>query len=127
MTDLSQIPRILILEDEGLIALDIELTLQEAGVSETISVVTVEAALAQIERSPIGAAVIDINIGRSGWSYEVANRLRAKCIPFVFSTGSVEVADGFADVPLVMKPFSARQLVSALEQAVAAQSLAAAS
>lgn len=114
MTDLAHIHRILVVEDDGLIALDIETTLQDAGVGEVTSLATVEDALRAVAESSFEAAVVDLHLGRSGWTYDVAARLREKGVPFVLSSGTLEVAEGFRDVPLVMKPFSADQLVTAL-------------
>ena len=66
----------------------------------------------------LDAAILDLHLGDE-WSYDVANLLKKSGVPFVFSSGTVEVADGFHDVPLVMKPFSADQLVAALLQVTA--------
>lgn len=126
MTDLAHIHRILVVEDDGLIALDIETTLQDAGVGEVTSLATVEDALRAVAESSFEAAVVDLHLGRSGWTYDVAARLREKNVPFVLSSGTLEVAEGFRDVPLVMKPFSADQLVTALAKITSSPTKAAA-
>ena len=74
----------------------------------------IEDALLAIDTSVFDAAVLDLHLGRSGWTYEVARRLREKGVPFVFSSGSPDVAEAFKNVPLVLKPFSSDQLVAAL-------------
>jgi CheY-like chemotaxis protein len=114
MADLSHVSRILLLEDDGIIALDIEATLQDAGASEITSLATIEDALRAVDASIFNAAILDLRIGADGWAYDVAARLKQKGIPFIFSSGSAEVADDYRDVPLVMKPFSSEQLVAAL-------------
>lgn len=114
MADLSHIPRILLLEDDGMIALDIETTLQDAGAREIMSLTTIEGALRAIEGGTFNAAILDLRIGPDGWAYDVAGRLKQKGVPFIFSSGTSEVPDDFRDVPLVMKPFSSDQLVAAL-------------
>lgn len=116
MANLSHLNTIMIAEDEALILLDIEQTLADAGVQTVISTTTVEEALAAIETGEVQAAVLDLHLGRSGWSYDVANRLKEKGIPFIFSSGTVDIAEGFRDVPFIMKPFSTGQLVAALLQ-----------
>jgi len=116
MANLSHLNTIMIAEDEALILLDIEQTLADAGVQTVISTTTVEEALAAIETGEVQAAVLDLHLGRSGWSYDVANRLKEKGIPFIFSSGTVDIAEGFRDVPFIMKPFSTEQLVAALLQ-----------
>jgi CheY-like chemotaxis protein len=114
MFDLSHIVRILVLEDEGLIALDIEATLQDAGVSEVVCVPSVAEALRAIDGAEFDAAILDIRIGADGWAYDVARGLKQKGVPFIFSSGSVEIAEPFRDIPLVTKPFSSEQLIEAL-------------
>lgn len=114
MAELSHMARIMVLEDEGLIALDIESTLLDAGAKEITSVSTVADALAALEAGSFDAAILDLRLGADGWAYEVADSLRARGIPFVFSSGSAEIADGYRDVPLVSKPFTSDQLVAAL-------------
>jgi CheY-like chemotaxis protein len=114
MAELSHVPRILLVEDDGLIALDIETTLEAAGATEVTSKSTVEDALLALESPAFDAAVLDLHLGRNGWTYDVAQRLRELGIPFVLSSGTSDIADGFRDVPLVMKPFSSDQLIGAL-------------
>lgn len=114
MDDLSDVPRVLVVEDDGLIALDIETTLLDAGVAEIVSVATVEDGLLAVEESSFAAAVLDLHLGRNGWTYDIARRLKEKGIPFVLSSGTMEVGGDFSDVPLVLKPFSSEQLVAAL-------------
>lgn len=114
MADLSHLAHILIVEDDGLIALDIETTLQAAGAARVTSLATAEDALRSLEETSFDAAVLDLHLGRGGFSYEVAGRLKEKGVPFVLSSGTAEVSDAFRDVPMVMKPFSSDELVTAL-------------
>jgi len=120
MANLSHLDVVLVVEDEALILLDIEQTLAEADVGQVVAATNVEDALAAIAVRSIDAAVLDLHLGRSGWSYEVAKRLTESGVPFIFSSGTVDVAEGYRDVPLLMKPFSADQLVAALLQVTAA-------
>jgi DNA-binding response OmpR family regulator len=124
MANLSHLSRVLVLEDEALIALDIEVTLSDAGVGEIVAAMAGEEALSSIDTQQIDAAVLDLHLGRGGWSYDVARRLREKGIPFIFSSGRIDVAEGFNEIPLVMKPFSAEQLVATLLQVTAAHQTA---
>ena len=114
MADLTPLSRILVLEDEGLIALDIETALQDAGVAEVTTVSNVADALGAIDGSMFNAAILDLRLGADSWSYDVARRLREKGTPFIFSSGSADVDDAYRDVPLVAKPFSSDQLVAKL-------------
>ena len=114
MHDLSHIPRILVLEDEALIAMDLAQMLAEAGARSIASAATNAEALAALDELAIDAAVVDLHLGRDGSSYEVAGLLREKGIPFVFTSGSADVADGFRDVPLVGKPYKGDELLAVL-------------
>jgi len=114
MADLSHLRRILVVEDEALILLDLEQTLAEAGVETVLAASTVADALKMVDMGEPDAAILDLHLGRDGWSYDVAHRLKEKGVPFVFSSGTVEVADGFHDVPLVLKPFASNHLIETL-------------
>lgn len=126
MADLSHVSRILLLEDDGLIALDIEATLQDAGAGEVTCLATIEDALRAIDASIFNAAILDLRIGANGWAYDVAGRLKQRGVPFIFSSGTMEIADDYRDVPLVMKPYSSDQLVSALINVTASRAATAA-
>jgi CheY-like chemotaxis protein len=126
MTDLSHIRRVLIVEDDGIIALDIETTLLAAGAGEVTALASVEGALRAVDEVSFDAAVVDLHLGAAGWTYDVAARLKTKGVPFVLSSGTIEVAEGFRDVPMVMKPYSSDQLVAALVIATTPRSATAA-
>lgn len=116
MVNLSHLLRVLVVEDESLIAFDVEMTLRDAGVREIVSAASVDDALALIEQLPLDAAILDLQLGRGGWSHAVAQQLRARGIPFIFSSGTAAAVDDFRDVPFVTKPFSTDQLLAALLQ-----------
>jgi len=111
--------RLLVVEDEALIMLDIEAILLDAGVGEVVTATSVGEALRLVDSVSLDGAVPDLRLGRSGWSYEVAARLQQNDVPFVFSSGTAEVADGFCHVPLLVKPFFAEQLIAGLLQVTA--------
>jgi CheY-like chemotaxis protein len=127
MARLSHLNRAFVVEDEGLIAMDLVDTLREAGVAVVTSAATVDEALTILETQTFDVAAVDLHLGRAGWSYAVARRLIEKGVPFVFTSGTSDIAEDFRDVPLVSKPYSAETLVAALEavtethHAVAAQ------
>ena len=95
-------------------------------VAVQVRAATNEDALAIVDMADLDAAILDLNLGRGGWSYDVARRLKQKGVPFVFSSGANEVADGFHDVPLVLKPFSTDRLVNTLRDACPERDIAAA-
>jgi DNA-binding NtrC family response regulator len=66
---------------------------------------TVDEAIGAIEREPIDAGILDINLGGE-MVYPVAGALQARKVPFVFMTGygSEAVAAPFPDVRIFQKP-----------------------
>ena len=121
MANLSHLARMLVVEDEAIILLDIESTLRDTGVADVVTATTIAGAMNALDRNRIDAAILDLHLGPNNWTYDIAHRLQAAGVPFVFSSGSAAVAEGFADVPLVTKPFSADQLIAALLEVTAGQ------
>jgi CheY-like chemotaxis protein len=126
LASLSHLSCVLAVEDEGLILLDIEQTLRDAGAAEVLLAATADDALRTIESVGLDAAVLDVHLGRGNRCYELAQRLIEKGVPFVFLSGTPDVAEGFHDVPLVMKPFSSEQLLTAIAGVTAARQAGAA-
>jgi light-regulated signal transduction histidine kinase (bacteriophytochrome) len=117
--------RILVLEDQSLIAMDAEETLRRLGVEEIYLSPTVADAEAVLHSQSLDAALLDFNLG-STTSLPIADALTERGIPFVFATGygdGVMIPERFRDVPVVRKPVTeatlARQLTLAKEAASA--------
>lgn len=108
--------RVLVVEDEYLIASAVQRWLQAAGSEVLGPVPSVDRALALIAEHRPDAAVLDINLGGGQDAYPVADRLRALGVPFLYATGDVRAADAGIDQdgPRLEKPFTARELVRAL-------------
>lgn len=111
--------RVLLVEDQYVIALDAEQILRESGASEVwIAATPAEAERALAEMRP-DFAVLDVNLGRTT-SVGVAERLCLIGVPFIFATGygdSRMIPENFRDVPVVRKPYSAAALVAGLDRA----------
>ena len=116
MVSLSHLATMLVVEDEAIIALDIESTLYDAGVASVLSSGRADEALRLVALYPIDAAVLDLHLGPNQWTYEIARALETKGVPFIFSSGTADLAEGFEHLPLVPKPFSTDQLMAALLQ-----------
>jgi CheY-like chemotaxis protein len=104
-------PRILVADDEPLIAMIIEDWLMELKFETLGPVGTVRDALALIETTPPDAAILDVRLA-DGHSYPIAEQLRAKGIPFAFASGQ-DASDfdaRFKDVPRLAKPFDLEQV-----------------
>jgi len=116
MAGLSHLRRMLVLEAEALILLDLEQTLTEAGVETVLVAATTDDALAIVDAAALDAAILDLNLGRGGWSYDVARRLQQNGVPFVFSSGTNDVVEGFEGIPMVLKPLSSDQMINTLRE-----------
>jgi PAS domain S-box-containing protein len=78
--------RILIVEDEALVAMILEDQLADLGISVAATCASVPEAMRAIEKSAPQAAILDVNL-RGQLVYPVADRLMDRGIPFVFVTG----------------------------------------
>jgi DNA-binding response OmpR family regulator len=83
--------RILVVEDEALIAAMVEQWLVEAGCTTIGPVGTVAAAMALLEDQKVDAAILDITLGLDT-SFAIADRLTTMGVPFAFSTGHTDSA-----------------------------------
>lgn len=108
--------RILVVEDEPLLAMLLEENLADLG-HETVGVVaTVDQAFSMLDKTPIDAALLDFSLGQNKTSAPVALRLRQEGTPFYYLSGhaSLEEADNAPDAPLLTKPVSLQDLERAL-------------
>lgn len=78
--------RILIVEDEALVALDLEMTLQAEGAETVGPCLRLDHARSIIEKETLDVAVLDISLGRET-TYGLANRLCELLVPLVFHSG----------------------------------------
>lgn len=113
--------RILVVEDEYLIAMSLQDALEEAGSVVVGPVPSVDKALKQIEAEPhIDAAVLDVNLG-GVLAFAVADMLIAKNIPFVFTSGYEDnlLQNRYSKVKNCPKPYQFRAMEEALVEAMA--------
>ena len=109
---------ILVVEDEPLVALDIQAELELAGAGRVQIARTVDAALTALAEERFDLALLDGNL--KGQPVDaVANALRQGAVPFCFVSGygREHLPQGFEDAPLIQKPFppaSLRQILSEL-------------
>ena len=111
--------RILVVEDEMMILLMMEEMLADLGASVTAAA-TVKQALAGIDANAFDAATLDLNLDGDD-SYPVADRLLARGVPFVFSTGYSQqiLRDDYRDRPILRKPFKDRDLLDTVTRLLA--------
>jgi PAS domain S-box-containing protein len=97
--------RILLVEDEALVAMMMRDSLVELGFSVLGPFDRAAEALACAADEALDAAILDINLG-GDLVYPVAERLARRDVPFVFVTGydADNIDPRFADVPVLQKP-----------------------
>lgn len=109
--------RILVVEDEYMIADDITQALVAAG-AEVLGPVasTADAAELIAGGGRIDAAILDINL-RDGAVFPAADTLAERDIPFAFATGYEQwsLPERFQGRPVVEKPFSASNIAALVE------------
>jgi CheY-like chemotaxis protein len=112
--------RILLVEDEALIALMLEDMLEGMECAVTALAPRVPLGVSLAENGDFDLALLDVNV--AGENIEpVADILAGRGIPFIFATGYGEagVPLRYRERPVVAKPFRAEQLHSAIKKALA--------
>lgn len=117
---------ILVVEDEALIAIDIEAQLRLLGCIVVGPEGRLDEALELARSMPLDGALLDVNI-IGGVVFPVAEVLLARDVPIILSTGfgSERLPAAFRGVSYLRKPFDARQLSSAALRTFARQDLTA--
>lgn len=112
--------RVLIVEDEALVAMLLETMLEDMGCAPVGPVATVDEALDIVtNEEAIDVALLDVNVaGRE--VFPVAEALTARGVPFVFSTGYGEggLPEAWRGHPTVQKPFTEAAIRSALRRSL---------
>ena len=108
--------RILIVEDEMLVAMNIEDMLLDLGHEVAGIVSRLEPALALARDGAFDVAMLDVNLAGDR-SFAVADLLAARGIPFLFATGYGldGIDEKYRDRPVLQKPFRARELAALVE------------
>lgn len=113
--------RILVVEDEYLVAEHIAFMLEDMGYEVVGPVPTIEEAIALIASEALDCVLLDANLdGKS--SAPIAAELASRSVPFVVVTGYGDLKLATADLdtaPRVTKPFSAKDLAATLAGAAA--------
>jgi DNA-binding response OmpR family regulator len=119
MAEPRQASRVLVVEDEAMIAELLVDMLTDADYAVVGPYLGFAEALRAAETEMFDAAVVDINLsGRA--SHPIAEALTRRSLPFVFLTGYGRGARpaGFAKTPIIGKPFESEELLDALTQAM---------
>ncbi len=107
--------RVLIVEDEPLIALDIEDALFRAGFTAVDAASDLQHALEAVATGTFDVAIVDPNLGSEN-AGPVMLALKARSVPFVCVSGctSEQCLPEGAGAPYLSKPFDQRELVACL-------------
>jgi DNA-binding response OmpR family regulator len=110
----------MIVEDETLLALDMERTLLEKGHQVIGPFQTSAAALSALQNNLPDLALLDVNLGRGDDSLPVAKLLRDHAIPFAFLTGyaasRTRLGDDYPLAEKIAKPCSPALLIDTVQR-----------
>jgi DNA-binding response OmpR family regulator len=117
-------PRILVVEDEPLLAMEMKLALENAGFEVLGPATTVSRAMALLEPRGCDAAVLDVNLGGKT-SEEVALKLAACGTPFVTVTGYSfgQLPPAFLNAPMLAKPVAPEFIVAEISKLLTAMNI----
>ena len=111
--------RVLVVEDESLVAMLLETILEDMGCLAVGPAATVDEGLRMAADEAVDAALLDVNVaGRQ--VFPVAQALKDRGVPFVFSTGYGEggLPDEWRGQPTLQKPFTEAAVRDALMSAM---------
>jgi DNA-binding response OmpR family regulator len=115
--------KVLILEDDPLIALDMAMTL-EADLGVDVVLAETLAKVATLDATSLDAAVLDINIGPHT-SYALARALLNEDVPVIFASGSqkADVPEDLRNLPFLSKPCCRSQMRKCIQAAISAKNV----
>lgn len=108
---------ILVAEDEAMIAMQIEMDLEDAGYTVLGPHMSLQACMDALEKERIDAAVLDVDL--AGFDvFPFADELQKRGTPFVFHTGrgsQDKIWERFPDAPICTKPAEVTLLLRKLD------------
>ena len=110
--------RVLVVEDEPLIALELQAALAERGAQVVGPFCDAAAGLAHAASDDLAAALLDVRLGETSVG-PLARALSDRGVPFAFYTGQTEydlVCREWPAAPVPQKPSPTRQLLAAIER-----------
>lgn len=116
---------ILIVEDEALVAMALEIEIEDSGHRPVGPAARVSDALEILNDSgrPVDGAILDVMLGREE-VFPVADRLKDMGVPFIFHSGHLSqgMIDGRYSVPCHSKPALPEDLIQSVVDVVSAKS-----
>ncbi|EAU40661.1 response regulator [Fulvimarina pelagi HTCC2506] len=114
---------VFVVEDEGVIAMQLEDSLIEAGCEVVGPAMRLKVAQRMVEAdTKVGVAVLDVNLG-DATVFPIAESLQDMGIPIVFATGYGRegVPYEWTRYPILQKPYTARQIEEAILTVIATE------
>lgn len=107
---------ILAVEDEAIIAMELEAMLEDLGHEVIGPAPTVDSALALLRSSAPDAAVVDANLAGAS-ARPIVEALTARGVPVILASGyeAPELRNLGLEAPLVRKPYGTKDLAKAIE------------
>lgn len=112
--------RVLVVEDECLIAMDLCHVLGGRGATILGPVPTLQDAMQLLDSSGvIDAAILDVNLNGES-VFPLAEALSARRVPYIFTTGydKLGVPERYRSVPMCGKPFHIETVVDVVRQQI---------
>jgi CheY-like chemotaxis protein len=115
----ARLGRILVVEDDPIVALAIDAALRDAGAAEVVVCPSIACTMEALEQGPVAAIVLDVHLAdrSDGWALaELADLLGPKPPYIVFATGAPEdIPPEIAEMgPVFEKPYDPAQLVEVI-------------
>ena len=109
--------RVLLAEDEAILAMSVEDMLVQLGCTVVGPALSASEAQGLAEREPLDGAVLDINMG-DGPNFATAHVLKARRVPICFATGygPAGLPAEYRDVPVLQKPYTELALAEMLQR-----------
>ena len=108
--------RVLVVEDEPLIAMDLAAILESNGADVIGPCLSIAEALIALDAEALDAALVDIRLG-DGVSFAIADELVRRGVAFAFVTGIAhmrEAPENLRIIPLISKPFDPEEILEFL-------------
>lgn len=111
--------RVLVIEDESLVAMLIEDVLMDLGHEPVAVAARLDEAIDRARTLAFDLAIVDINLNGQRTD-PVVEVLHARGIPFVFASGYglAGVSEAWTSAPVLQKPFQPHELASAIRRAL---------
>ncbi|MBW6424761.1 GAF domain-containing protein [Rhizobium sp. XQZ8] len=114
---------LLLVEDQMLIAADVEAMLADHGIEKVTTTPSAADAFRRLKDFTPDVAILDVNLG-SGTSLPIAEELLRRDVPFIFATGYSDrsIIPASFSAPVVRKPYEATALIGAVTKVLAGRS-----